>query len=351
MTNILRVAAVALVLPLAGCSPYSFSKEISAMSDSVNKLSDAYSGSFSAIAAERAAQTQAQAVSMRATGQKPQILMAGACLDDLAKANDPPCVLYVKGEGEPHWTTAEIDRKPAGTALKALRDYAAALAGVTNAQDRSAYDTAVGQLSGAVGTLLAPANLAAPGVSAAVSAGINVFGWLVGTALDEQRFDTLRIAVAAVGKPLPPDDDPARSKSVCYDPELESKPAPRAPIRIVTDGLCWNVETLASQQRTVLRSRALALLNGLNDGTWGNKPYAKALADAQAAFASLEALRRATLGAAANALADAHDKLVKAVEDPKKNYNALVKAIGDFVDKVSAVEAALKQMAPTKQGS
>ena len=350
MKDIVGVFAAALLLPLAGCSPYSFSKETSAMSDGVGKLSDAYTGSFSAIAADRAAQTQAQAASMRAMGQKPQIGLAGTCTTEPAKDADRPCVIYVKGAGEPHWTHAELENKPAKNALKVLKDYADALAAVTNAKDRSDYDAAVGQLSGAVGTVLSPV---APGPSVVVSAGINIFGWLVGTALDEQRFDTLRKAVTAVGMPLPPADESAspRSRNVCYDPIPGTKQAARAPMRLVTDTLCWGVETLASQQREILQQQAMALLNGINDGTWSNSEYAKALSDAQAAFAALDTLRRAHPGAAANALADAHDKLVKAVQDPNKSYPALMKAVGDFADKVSTAEAELTQNTSAKKGS
>jgi hypothetical protein len=341
MKDIVGVFAAAVLLPLAGCSPYSYSKEISAMSDGVGKLSDAYTGSFTAIAADRAAQTQAQAASMRSIGQKPAVKLAGTCTAEFVKDGDNPCVVYVAGEGEPQWSHAELDSKAAKDALKVLKNYADALAAVTNAKDRSDYDTAVGQLSGAVGTVLSPV---APGPSVAVSAGINVFGWLVGTALDEQRYDTLRKAVLTVGLPPPPEDKKSvpRLANGCYNPDT-TPPVPRAPIRVITDTLCTGLETLAAQQRLSLRASAFALLDAVNDGSLTNAEYTKALGDAQAAFANLEALRKANPGSAANGLADAHDKLVEAVQNPTKNYTALMKAIGDFADKVSAAVAALKQ--------
>src|SRR5215472_6679771 len=91
MKDIVGVFAAAVLLPLAGCSPYSYSKEISAMSDGVGKLSDAYTGSFTAIAADRAATTQAQATSMRSMGQRPAVKLAGTCTAEFAKDTDKPC--------------------------------------------------------------------------------------------------------------------------------------------------------------------------------------------------------------------------------------------------------------------
>ena len=175
MGNKLRLGSMAaLVWLLAACSPYSYSKEISTFSASVDKLSDAYSASFDAIAVARASELQAHALSERSLGNNPKFAISTVCnSSSVPKSGDPePCALYLRDQPPPKFTDAERNRKPATIALKALKDYVSALAAVTNAQDRSAYDTAVSQLSGAVGTILTPANAVAPGSSVAVSAGI-----------------------------------------------------------------------------------------------------------------------------------------------------------------------------------
>jgi hypothetical protein len=357
----LRLAlAGVLVSLLAACSPYSYSKEIAAISTNVNKLSDAYTASFDAITADRAAELQAEAISRRSRKKPTEIKIGGPCEDEgVPKDGDAaPCALYIQGQPEPQWTAAERQRKPALEALQALKDYAEALAAVTNAQDRAAYDAAVGRLSGAVGTILSPLDAAAPGSSAVVSAGINVFGWLVGTALDEQRYDTLKKTVALVGRPLKEERSDEQKKAdakahlACHKPDpVADKAYPRSAIRIVTDALCNGLQAMASTQRDSLTKKVDVLLDGLNTGKWSDNAYAKALADAQATLAAQDALRRANPGSAANGLADAHDKLVKAIDDPKANYTSFMKAVGEFADKVSALEAAVKAMTPAKKGS
>jgi len=357
----LRLAlAGALVWLLAACSPYSYSKEISAISTGVDKLYDAYTESFDAITAARTAELQALAISQRSMGRNPTILVSATCdAEGVPPGGDPaPCALYLRGQEEPHWTIAERHRKPAMAALRALKDYAAGLAAVTNAKDRSDYDTAVSQLSGAVGTLLTPANAAVPGASAVVSAGINVFGWLVGTALDEQRYDTLRKAVALVGQPLKAELSDEEKKAAekarlqCHKPDPDFDRAhPRSAIRIVTDALCNGLLAMTSTQRDILSHKADALLDGLNTGKWTGGAYARALSDVQATLAAQDALRRANPGSAANRLADAHDDLVRAIDNPKTKYTAFIKAVGEFVDQVSALETAIKALTPTKKGS
>jgi hypothetical protein len=193
-----------------------------------------------------------------------------------------------------------------------------------------------------------------PATSAAVSAGINVFGWLVGTALDEQRYDTLVNAVMLVGEPTQKEsgDAPADSKGVCHEVDPNAgKKADRSKIRIVTDMLCNGLDTLAARQRELLKNQGEALLTGLKYGSWTESGYAATLSEAQAAFAAQDALRTSNPAAAANDLADAHDKLVEAIKDRKKNYAAFMKAVGDFADKVSAVETALKPTPAAKKGS
>src|SRR5262249_52327611 len=96
-------------------------------------------------------------------------------------------------------TRLENTRTEVIAKITVLTNYTKALAAVTNAADRTAFDGAVSQLSTAVDGFAKYA----PGIGAAAPAAINVLGWLVGTALDEQRFETLKRAVNTVNRPLP----------------------------------------------------------------------------------------------------------------------------------------------------
>jgi hypothetical protein len=330
--------ALALVLTMgaAACSPYSFSKEVASMSSGVDKLSDAFSAGYDGLASDRATKAQIEMVDQRRT-----ILVAPSCDTRRVRADniDALCVLYMKGTEAPELTDAEKTRADTIKAVRVLKDYANAMAAVTNAADRAAYDEAVAQLAGAVGTLTTPANAAAPGVSVLAPAVVNVGGWLLGTALDQQRFSTLRSAVNAVGKPLPSKED--RS--------------PDSPIRVVTRRLGMGLDMLKVARLEVLGAEVDILVDGLNTRKWSDEAYRKRLVEAQAALAMADALRRSDPKGAAGALADAHDKLVLAVEDSRTNYTSLLEAVGEFTGKVTAVHAALTAMStssPTvKKGS
>lgn len=334
MESYLRLALLgAFATLLASCSPYSYSKEIAKVSDNVNKLSDAFTSGLDNIASDRIANTQISIIDGRTSGK--QILISPNCERSSAKAGEDPCTLYLDGTTPPTLTPAEKDRAKAMEAIKVLKDYANALAAVTNAGDRTAYDAAVGNLAAAVGTLTAAANLALPGSSAALSAAVNVFGWLVGTALDEQRYDTLKKAVTKVNQPVKEDD-------------------PRSAIRIVTGTLGSGLLAIKGARMELLGNEVDALVAGLNKGGLSEDAYRKRLIEAQAALAVIDGLRKSDPSGAARDLAEAHEKLAKAIADPDKNRAAFLKAVGDFGEKVGTLEAALKASSPgasAKKGS
>jgi hypothetical protein len=245
----------------------------------------------------------------------------------------------MQGEKPPKLTDAEQTRAVTMEAVRILKEYANALAAVTNAADRAAYDAAVAQLAGAVGTLTTPAESVAPGVSTLAPAAVNVVGWLFGTALDQQRYDSLKSAINLVGKPLPDD----------------SNADPDSPIRVVTRAFGNGLFMLKVARMEVLGGEVDVLVDGLNDRKWSDDAYRKRLADAQTTLAMANALRKSDPKGAAADLAKAHDKLVLAVNDPTRNYTSLLKAVGEFTDKVTAVHSALTAMSTpattSKKGS
>jgi hypothetical protein len=310
---------------LAACSPYSYPKEVSAISTGVDQLSDGFTSGYAALAADRTAQVQLDLTSARA-----KVTLPKSCSNPQSQL---PCTLYRFGGTEPTLSAIEQDRDKTMVALGVLKDYAHALAAVTNAADRTSYDAAVAQLSGAVGALAKNADAVAPGVSTVAPAIVNIVGWLVGTALDQQRFDSLKAAITAVGTPQANGNIPINTVAMTLG-----------------DGLL----ALSTERQTVLGNEADALVKPLGPSL-SDAAYRQRLSDAQAVVVVLDGLRRADPIAAAKGLVKAHKALVAAVNDPSRNYPALLKAVGDFVDQATALQTALTttttlESTPAKKG-
>src|SRR4051812_38640311 len=170
------LSTASLLALVAGCSPYSFSKETAAMSDGVGKLSDSFSAGYDGLSADRANNNTVALLDTHAIRPGSEINVPKAC-NQAVETDDTKirlCGLFLKGTAEPTLTDVELTRARTMAEIKKLKNYAAALAAVTNAADRSAYDNAVAQLSGAVGAITTPLNAAAPGASVLASASINV---------------------------------------------------------------------------------------------------------------------------------------------------------------------------------
>jgi hypothetical protein len=312
---------------LAGCSPYSYPKEVAAISTGVDQVSAAVASGYAGLAADRAAQAQLDLTQARA-----KVVMAPSCGVPVGATAESrlPCTLYRFGGSAPALSPVEETRDQTMATVAVLKDYADALAAVTNAADRAAYDAAVAQLSGAVGELAKSADVAAPGASVVAPAGVNVIGWVFGTALDQQRFDSLKAAVNAVGT--------KQANGV-------------KPIHSVVTTLGIGLETLSDARRMVLFEETDALVSGLGPSL-SDTAYRQQLSNAQAEIAVLDALRGANPTETTTALETAHDALVAAVNDPSRSYPSLVKAVNDFKNKAAALQAAFAATAvPQKPGA
>ena len=319
-----------LLFGLAACSPYSFPREVGAISSGVDQLSTGFTSGFTELAADRSARTE-----LDLTGSRAKVAMASTCLEpSVASQNPVPCELYRFGTPAPTLSSIELQRDRTMTALSVLRDYAHALAAVTNAADRAAYDAAVAQLSGSVGALAKNADAAAPGASTVAPAAVNVFGWLVGTALDQQRFESLKAGVTAAGTATTNGE---------------------SPISRVAKTLGIGLFALSQARQEVLVAEAQILVGRL-DPSLSDSAYRQGLGDAQAVVAVLDGLRQTDPTAAARALVTAHDSLLAAVNDPGRNYPALLTSVSDFADRAAALQNALAATAtpakaPARKGS
>lgn len=314
-----------LLLGLAACSPYSFSKEVGDFSIGVDQLSSAFTDGYSALASDRTTRAQ-----LELTAERAKVGLADACFDS---EDVNPCELHRAGTSrtetpEPTLPLIFQQRAKAMDAVAVLRNYAHALAAVTNAADRAAYDAAVAQLAGSVGALAANANAVAPGASIVAPAVVNAGGWVVGTALDQQRFEALKAGVTAAGTP----------------------PGGGSPIATVAQTLGAGLFALSEARQAELVPEAHLLVDRL-DPSLSASDYRQALSDAQAVVATLDGVRRSNPTAVANALVDAHDALLAAVNDPRRNSASLVQAVGKFADQAAALQAAFAKAAELEKAS
>jgi hypothetical protein len=309
---------LAWILPvgLAACSPYNFSKEIGAISSGVDQLSNGFTSGYTAPAADRTALAQ-----LDLTGPRARVAMASSCLVPVSKSsqNQIPCALYRSGGTPPALSGIEQLRDKTVVMLAALKDYAQALVAVTNAADRTAYNAAVAQLSSTVGSLAKQAGPQGAAASTVAPAAVNLIGWMVGTALDQQRFDSLQAGVIAASTPLPSGE---------------------IPINYVARTAGAGLFALSEARQEALISEVKVLIQPLGPSLT-DATYRQGLSAAEAVVTVLDGLRQTDPTAAAAGLAKAHEALVAAVNDPTQNYPSLLKAVGDFANQAAALHIAL----------
>lgn len=328
MEMVRAILLAAMLATTIGCSPYSYSSQVSELDKSVTGLSNSVKAGHEALNADTANGRNLDLV----YHQRP-VALSPSCTPGAVPSSrsDPPCAAYKVG-GSP---SELADPYPVAPKLKAmlvsLKDYTAALAAVTKASDRTDLTTAVGKLSASVSAFVGAA--AGPGTAVApiAAAGVNVAGWLVGTSLDIQRFQALRDGVNRVDTPV----DPTGEK----------------PMEIFAGALTLHLTALVSRRRTQLYSNAQLIRARLGPQI-SPETYKVRLADLEAVLTTYEGLRLSDPAGAAKGLPAAHSALVEAVNNPKLDIGALVQSLNDFKDKVTALEAAIAaSSAPTATSS
>lgn|SRR5579859_77121 len=304
-----------VMIGMTACSPYAFQQEVTSFSTSVDQLSDAVTSGYTNLASDRAAKNEFELTSTRA-----KVFVAASCGVPITKDNQP-CELFRSGLPEP---TAMRAQELAGRALEVvsvLKNYARALAAVTNSADRTAFDAAVMQLSGSVANLAQTANAAAPGAGAIAPAAVKLAGWVVGTALDQARFDSLKRGVNFAAEP----------------------------VRTIAGTLRKGLEDISSARQTVLVAEADLMAKRLGPSL-DDSSYQQQLTQAEATVSVLDALRYSDPAGTADSLKTAHDALVAAVNDPNRSYASLLKAVSDFSEKAAALKAAFSASSPASAG-
>jgi hypothetical protein len=341
------LAALALCSVLAACSPYVFSDNTQAFSKAMASIDTSYKDTGQKIQDE-----QQQAAHIEWIRDRPRLMPGPGCKASAAdskgtepcdivrpdqpqagklpvpeapapKAKPPADVCQADPEALP--VDVEVQAKKAAKLsrtdlLKAVDNYIAALAAVSNAQDRTDFDNAAAKVSAAVGTLVQTAAGATPAAPAAGTAGAvakattNAVLWLVGQGLDYQRLQELRRGTEAACEPMH-----VLSKAIAV--VLEEQRGNRL------DGLRTLV-ILEVQAVNMLGARATA------------QAYGSAIDDSQAAANAYQTVRVTDPQAMGQALSDAHDALVVAVRNNNGEFAALVASLEAFGQRVGDIATA-----------
>lgn len=310
-----RLAPLFAALCLSACSPYLYKAEVAGFQAAVTDVNTAYVEGRRRLADDRLAARHWDWTG-RGAGLAPS---AGCILTSVDTVDGEACVLIEAGHStRVHQTDLEIAN--AQTQVKALSDYADALAAITNAADREALAAAQGSLA----TALEGATKVAGGDPAQLSA---VSGFLMSahTAfLDHRRYEALRRSVLAA-------EDPVATIAAALGENLEAIRQAR--------GSALGASTAWLSQTTGTPVGASSLyaqrLDAMGVG------YHERLAALQAGVAANEALRRGNPKAAAADLAKAHAALAAALRDNGRQTTTVLVAMQDFADSAKALRETL----------
>ena len=223
---------------------------------------------------------------------------------------------------------SQTTKKPSTSAeiaglLKALDNYTAALAAITNAQDRADFDTAASELSAAVAALAQSGGPYGAAAAPIAKASVNIALWFVGEALDHQRLDALRNSTRAACQPIHVVTD---ALGLALDDRRRT---------LLGADYKWLIDMVGRYNRDRTNLRA-------SDQTLGTD-----IDNAQAAAAKLETVRVSNPTATMRALSDAHDALVVAVRNNDGEFGALATSLQMLTTQAQALNAAVTSPAKT----
>ena len=302
-----------LALCLGACSPYEYSKEIAGFGAGIEQLAAAFDSGYANLAADHASATR-----QRLLDKRPVINIAPSCAVTVGPGarSQQPCALYGFGEPEPAPPALLVSQAKAKQALKGLVLYAHGLEAVTNAGDRKAYNEAAKRLEGSVSNLASAANAAMPGVGVLAPAVVNMTLWVVGAALDQDRFDTLKAAVDQGSLYLP----------------------------TVTGYLASALDEINNARRDVIYGEVNGLVAPLGTRTQlTSAVYKERYDQAESKLVKLNALRHASAVQAKQDLLKAHEELKHAVNDKSRNIAPLVDSVTEFVAAAKRVHEAVSR--------
>jgi hypothetical protein len=299
------VGAVLITLVVAGCSPYIYKSEINGFSAGVIDLGSAYASGLQSTASERQERYRWQ---WGTTGAR--IALTEGCVPQTEVGPDagPACAL--REVGKPLVTASQIETQAAtaGAIVRALREYADALAAVTNAEDQVTLEAAQAQFRNSVETL---AKQRDPTHAAPLGPVADVFAAVTTAALNARRYKMLKEGVTAAN----------------------------GPVAQLGRAMGEALDAIRMARANELRLNADFLVAELGP-KFDSADYVSRLTLVEDKVNSLETLQRSDPRKAAEDMVAAHEALTRALNDDRRQTQAVVTSVKAFVDKAKAVREA-----------
>jgi hypothetical protein len=312
MRQPLRIGLLACGLILSACSPYVYQDEVRGFATGVDNLNAAYMESLAAANVATRSKLHAGWTARRA-----KLAPSPGC-DDLSEA--APCRVQ---EGATAVSPSPIMAEaPKGAVLlRAIKDYASALASIVNAEDRAALDRATGELKNTLIGLAEQVDARQPGrapIAARTGAIAGLFGQIAATGLDQRRFEALRAGVTTADQDL----------------------------AILADAVAKGLGALAQERFTLTHKEASDMQTGFAASpTVSEGDYLARVAAFEEKVAELQGLKDGNPRAATDQMVKAHAALRTALEDPSTQFTEVTRAVRAFIAQAQAVRDAF---APAK---
>ncbi len=297
------VYAVAAAVVLGGCAPYVYKSEINAFAGGVDDLATAYRTGMKGMAGDRVELQRWQW-----SVDRPRVSLSEECVVDFKSPAAGPACAVLPSSGKPLPPSAvETQAAAAAPIVAALRDYANALAAVTNAEDAEQLDAAQTKFRGSLQGLLKQQSVEAPKVGPVVE----LIGAAFTAVLNERRYTILRDGVTAAN----------------------------GAVEQLGQALGETLTIMRVAQAGQLKLTADHMALQLGPGV-GGREYVERLSLVEAKAASLESLRRSDPRRAADDMVRAHRELARALADESRQGEAVFEAVIVFSEKAKAVRSA-----------
>ena len=321
-----------LLATVSACSPYVYEAEIGKISDSIGLLEQASASGQAALLADRRETILVKA----ANAPRSDLVLSGSECGETRSLTPRPCHALIVGESAAELTeqevrilrgvkgTTEKDSEPGLKGiLAALNGYARALRAITNAEDRTRFDAAVGSLAQSATQLAALAGPKGAAVGAVSGAAIQAAGAVVAISLDARRLAVLRETVPAMhGTESAPGAVPVLAKDV------------KKGLSLIRGERIRAVAARQGDLDTGLR-RAVASRNDAH--------IVRVVAELDKLATTLGTLNQSDPDGTVEALVKAHKRLVDALEDDERQLKPLIDATSDLLTKATAVKDALAE--------
>ncbi len=299
------LGAAILSMLVAGCSPYIYKSEINGFAAGVEQIGAAYQSGLKSTGGERLERQRWEWATTRA-----RIALTEGCVPSAPGAPDMggACALREVGKASPAPSQIERQAVAAAPIVKGLRDYADALAAVTNAEDQQTLEAAQARFRGSIESL---AKQRDPALGTSLGPIVDVFSAVTTAVLNARRFEILKDGVSAANEP------------------------------VVQLGSAMGevLDAIRTARTNELRLTADFLVAELGPA-FGSAEYVSRLDLVEGKVGALEALRRSNPRQAAQDLVSAHEALARALKDDRRQAQAVVAAVRAFVDKAKEVREA-----------